>query len=103
MPALLGVWLFGVLLLASDLLGSVISKSSYSSLLFTGIMVAVMFLLNIVPRIRKFNPMRLVSEPYGLITGALKTSDFSRSFLMTGVLLLILLVLSGIAFQKKQL
>lgn len=30
--ALLGVWLFGVLLLASDLLGSVISKSSYSSL-----------------------------------------------------------------------
>lgn len=78
--ALLGVWLFGVLLLASDLLGSVISKSSYSSLLFTGIMVAVMFLLNIVPKIQEFNPIRLVSEPYGLITGTLRLSDFPGTF-----------------------
>jgi ABC-2 type transport system permease protein len=101
--ALLGVWLFGVLLLASDLLGSVISKSSYSSLLFTGIMVAVMFLLNIVPKIQEFNPIRLVSEPYGLITGTLRLSDFSGNFLAAGVLLLILLVLSGAAFGKKQL
>lgn len=101
--ALLGVWLFGILLLAFDLLGSVISKSSYSSLLFTGIMVAGMFLLNIVPKIQKFNPIRLASEPYGLITGTLRISDFSWSFFTTGVLLLILLVLSGIVFRKKQL
>ena len=81
--ALLGVWLFGVLLLASDLLGSVISKS--------------------VPKIQEFNPIRLVSEPYGLITGTLRLSDFSGNFLAAGVLLLILLVLSGAAFGKKQL
>ena len=103
LPALLGVWLFGVLLLASDLLGGVLSKSSYSSLLFTGILVAVMFLLNIVPKIQEYNPIRLVSEPYGLITGTLSVSDFSWNFLSTGVLILILLILSGTAFRKKQL
>lgn len=102
-PALMGVWLFGVLLLASDLLGSVLSKSSYASLLFSGSMVAVMFLLNIVPKIRKYNPIRLAAEPYSLITGSLRISDFSWSFVSTGALLAVLLILSGITFRKKQL
>lgn len=103
MPALLGVWLFGVLLLASDLLGSVLSKSSYTSLLFTGGLVAVMFLVNILPKVQKYNPIRLVSEPTGLISGSPKLSGFYTAFAATGGMILLFLLLSVLVFRKKQL
>lgn len=103
MPALLGVWLFGVLLLASDLLGSVLSKSSYTSLLFTGSLVAVMFLVNIIPKIQKYNPIRLAAETSGLISGSLRLSDFYTAFASAGGMILLFFLLSVLIFRKKQL
>ncbi|MBS7007762.1 ABC transporter permease subunit [Anaerostipes sp.] len=103
MPALFGVWLFGVLLLASGLLGSVLSGNSYTSLLFTGGLVAAMFLVNIIPKIQKYNPVRLVSEPSGLISGSLKLSDISAGFVTAGSMILIFFLLSVLIFRKKQL
>lgn len=73
------VWLYGLLLIAALLLGSVLLKGITGSLLFTGATVVLMFLLN------------LISE------------DLTKSLIITIISTVACLATACAAFNKKQI
>lgn len=54
--ALFGLWLFGVLLISILMLAASVTKSNYSCLLVTGMVVVIMMVANIAPDAHRFNP-----------------------------------------------
>lgn len=97
------VWLFGVMLIAVTLLGGVLFRGSYTVLLFTGFLVVMMFIINILPSAQKYNPIMLVSSSMELLEGIKRIEDFMAPALITGGLLIASLIGSAAIFDKKQL
>ena len=98
-----GMWLYGVLLVALILLGGVLFKSTYGSLLFTGGIVVAMTIVNIAPKLRKYNPVTLSVENMELIMAQKAASDFIPAVILCGGLVIISVVASIVVFNKKQL
>jgi len=97
------VWVFGLLLISALILGGVLFRNYYGSLLLTGTVVVVMFLINIPRQIARFSPIRLVSVNMELLSGTITASDIYRPLAVTVVLLLAFLGLSIIVFNKKKI
>lgn len=102
-PAVACLWLFGVMLIAVTLLGGVLYKSSYMTLLFTGFIAVVLVILNMFPQIAKRSPLMLASSGTALLEGTKKISDFT--FPLTVCLIITVLALIGAisVFNKKKL
>lgn len=96
------LWLFGVLLLAVILFGGVLFKNNYGSLLFTGGLTVLMLLMNIAPKLQKFNPITLASKNMALLTGDMTISDFRTSVLICSVVTIAFLAAAIMIFNKKQ-
>ncbi len=97
------MWLFGVLLIAIVILGGVLFKNVYGSLLLTGGIVVVMMIVNIVPILQKYNPITLVSDNLQLIAAQKTALDFIPAVIICAVLISISVVTSVMIFNKKQL
>lgn len=97
------VWLFGLLLLAALILGGVIFKSSYGSLLFTGGFVCLLFLVGIIPKIQQYLPVRLVSDNLALLTGGLTCSDFAAATVISCLLIICFTGCAMALFNKKMM
>lgn len=95
------LWLFGLLLLAAIMLGSVLFKGIGGSLLFTGGLVAIMFVLDIFPKVSDYNPILLASGNMGLITGAIETGDIIKPVIVSLVLMIAFLFGACSIFNKK--
>jgi len=95
------LWLFGLLLLAAIMLGSVIFKGIGGSLLFTGGLVAIMFVLDIFPKVSDYNPILLASGNMGLVTGAIETGDIIKPVIVSLVLMIAFLFGACSIFNKK--
>ena len=99
--AVLCLWLFGIILISVLLVGGVILKNSYGSLLFVVGTMVVMFMLNLIPDVKKHNPLLLISGNMDLITGKLSASDFTVPMII-GVALLITFIIAAVQiFNKK--
>ncbi len=101
--AIFCLWLFGVLLIALTLLGGVLFPTVYGTLLFTGAGVVLMFLLNILPKLQKFNPIRLAADNMNLLSETLVQQDFFWAIGITLVLTAGSLAASIMAFNRKLL
>ena len=97
------LWLFGVLLIATMMLGGVIIKSNYGCLLFTGSFVVILFLINIIPKLQTYNPIMLASKNMALLSAELSSIDFIKSIVICCILSIIFLVSAVSLFNKKQL
>lgn len=97
------LWLFGVLLLAVILFGGVLFKNNYGSLLFTGGLSVLMLLMNIAPKLQKFNPITLASKNMALLTGNMTISDFRTSVLICCAVTIAFLAAAIMIFNKKQI
>lgn len=97
------VWLFGILLIALTLLGGVLFTTVSGTLLFTGAVVVFMFVLNILPKLQKFNPIRLVSANMELLSESLIRQDFFWAIGITLLLSVGSLVASIAIFNRKLL
>ena len=95
-------WLFGVLLIALVIFGGVLFKNIYGSLLFAGGSAVAMTLLNLISKVRRFNPVILSGDGVQLMSGA-KPSDFVPAVIVCGALASALILASILAFNKKQL
>lgn len=95
------LWLFGILLLAAIMFGSVILKGLGGSLLFTGGIVVVMFLINIVPKAAEYNPIQLASSNMSLITGTMDVEGIVKSVIVCIVCIVAMLIGSCAIFNKK--
>lgn len=97
------LWLFGTLLLSTIILGGVIFKSNYACLLFTGTIVALMFLINIVPAVSEYNPVFLVSNNMQLIMDKIDIKEALRPIIIALAAILIEIYLSVKIFNKKEI
>jgi len=100
--AVIGLWVYGIFLLTIMLLGGVIFKGSYGGLLFTGGIMVVLMLLNIIPKFQKFNPNTLSSQSMALLTGKVDSMDVVTAISVSGILLIILMVGAMILFDRRQ-
>ena len=91
--AILGMWIFGVLLLSMVIFGGLLFKNVYGALLLAGGAALILTLLGLFPDLKPYNPMTLVSENVNLMTEMFSSGDFLLSavvaVLLTGLLLLI--------------
>ncbi|GKX27652.1 ABC transporter permease [Vallitalea longa] len=96
-------WIFGLLLIVFLILGGVIFRNNYGGLLFTVIIVAIMFILNIMEPIAKFNPLQLVTVNMSLLTKEIDVSELYYSVGSSVFLMIMFLMISVIVFNKKQI
>jgi ABC-2 type transport system permease protein len=95
------LWLFGVLLITLVIFGGVLFKNIYGSLLLTGGAVAVLALINIAPKLQKYNPIILSSDNMALLRGQKAVSDFMPAVIICAALIIVLLAGSVLVFNKK--
>ena len=85
------------------MVGCVIFKQTFTSILFTGGIVAVISLLGIIEPIAKFNPFILTSKNVDLLSGEIVPSDFMIPALLSVVMSILGLLIAIKLFNKKQL
>jgi len=100
--AFFSMWLFGVFLIALLILGGVLFKNIYGSLLLTGGIVVVMMIVNVVPKLHKYNPTTLSGSNLQLIMGQKAASDFIPAVIVCACLTVAAVIASIMAFNKKQ-
>ena len=101
--ALFGLWIFGVLLIALTLLGGILFKNMAGSLLFTGIMVVVMTVINIIPKASPYNPSTISTNNVALITGAQSTSEFSLAIVVSVIVISSIIGTAIVIFNRRQI
>ena len=74
-------------------MGGTLTKNNYSTLLFTGVIIAITMFISMIPTTHDYNPLTLTSANAGLMPT-----------IMTTLLLIIIVIGSSIlVFRKKQL
>ena len=101
--AAFALWLVGFLYLSILMVGCVIFKQTFTSILFTGGIVAVISLLGIIEPIAKFNPFILTSKNVDLLSGEAVPSDFMIPALLSVAMSISGLLIAIKLFNKKQL
>ena len=97
------LWLYGALLLAVLLLAATLVKSSYGSLLITGVVVVLLTILNIAPAIQQYNPLSLAAKNMDLVMQTIEPSSLFPAIGVTVLATVVLLFAAVVIFRKKQL
>lgn len=96
------VYLFGVFLIAIILLASSLFHTSTASLLMTGGIVALSYILSMVPTLTKYLPTTLLNAG-SMLNGSSITSDYIAAIVITVVITILCAVLSILSFNQKRL
>ena len=97
------LWIAGFLYLSILMVGCVIFKQTFTSILFTGGIVALISLLGMAEPISKFNPFILTSKNVDLISGEAVPAEFMIPTFFSVVLSILGLLTAIRLFNKKQL
>lgn len=97
------LWIAGFLYLSILMIGCVLFKQAFTSILFTGGIVALISLLGMVEPIAGFNPLRLGSMPVDLLSGAAVPADFMVPAVLSVIVSVAGLWIAIQLFKKKQL
>lgn len=97
------LWLVGFLYLSILMIGCVIFKQTFTSILFTGGIAALISLLGMVEPIAKYNPFLLTSKNVDLISGEAVPAEFVIPAFISVVLSIFGLLAAIRLFNKKQL
>ncbi|HEX3022686.1 MAG TPA: ABC transporter permease subunit [Lachnospiraceae bacterium] len=100
--SVLMLWIFGLLLLAVSLLGGVLFRNIYGSLLFTGSFVMLEFVTDIIPKWKEINPIRLTTDNMTLLTKAMSINDFVVPIILAVILIVASMIASILVFNRKQ-
>lgn len=101
--AAFALWIVGFLYLSILMVGCVIFKQTFTSILFTGGIVAFISLLGIVEPMAKFSPLILTTKNVDLISGEVVLSDFIIPALISVAISALGLLIAIRLFNKKQL
>lgn len=101
--AVLGLWLFGIFLISAVLLGGALFRSTYACLLFTGGVVAVQFLVNLLPSAGAYLPLALATQNMPLIRQTAEPTDLLIPFAVTMLLTALFLWLACRLLRRKAL
>ncbi|HIW51140.1 MAG TPA: ABC transporter permease, partial [Candidatus Blautia intestinavium] len=97
------MWMIGFLYLSILILGCVLFKQTFTSILFTGGIVALFSVLSVVKPLSAFNPVVLTSRNVDLISGEIPMTEFLIPFIIAAVLSVVFLAAAISVFNKKQL
>ncbi|MBQ7925166.1 MAG: hypothetical protein IJ335_02620 [Lachnospiraceae bacterium] len=101
MPLLFCTWLFGVFVIALVICTNVVCKGGYVSLLLIVSCIVVLFLINLIPKIKEYNPLNIVN-----INVATAISEgvyhYEKSGIVTLVAIVIALMLSNLIVRLKK-
>lgn len=101
--AAVSLWIVGFLYLSILMTGCVLFKQTFTSILFTGGIVAVISLLGMLEPIAKCNPFILTSKNVDLISGEAVLAEFIMPALISIVLSILGVLIAIRLFNKKQL
>lgn len=101
--AAFSLWIAGFLYLSILMIGCVIFKQTFTSILFTGGIVALISLLEMIEPIAKFNPFILTSKNIDLISGEVIPAEFVIPAFISIILSIFGLLVAIRLFNKKQL
>ncbi len=93
------LWLFGAFLLAVLFFASVFIRGNYGGLLFTAAVFVVLVVLNVLPPLREYTPLRLISENAAIVAG--NGGDMLFPILVAVALAALSLLFALIVFAKK--
>lgn len=100
--SVVSIWVFGILLISTVILGGVIFRNIYGALLSTGGVVVMLTIINLIPKIEEYNPLKLTTENMQLITNKISNGDFITPIVVS-ILISILFIISSISiFNKSQ-
>ena len=97
------LWLIGFLYLGILLLGCVIFRQTFTSILFTGGTAAAISLLGAAAPLRRANPFLLTSKNVELISGAASVSEFFMPAMISAAITIIALWSAKTLFDRKPL
>lgn len=97
------LWIVGFLYLSILMIGCVIFKQTFTSILFTGGIVAIISLLGMIEPIAKFNPFILTSKNVDLISGEVIPAEFVIPTCISIILSIFGLMIAVRLFNKKPL
>ncbi len=97
------LWIVGFLYLSILMIGCVIFKQTFTSILFTGGIAALISLLGMIEPIAKFNPFILTSKNVDLISGEVILAEFIISVFISVILSILGLLIAIGLFNKKPL
>lgn len=88
---------------SSLLTGAVLFKNTFAPLLTVGVFVILSFLADLIPALHEWNPLQLATRNIELLV--LKETDqlLIQAFGVNFALIILLLVLSIVIFNKKEL
>lgn len=101
--AAFGLWILGFLYLSILMVGCVIFKETFTSILFAGGIAALISLLGIIEPIAEFNPFILTTKNVDLISGTVLPSAFLIPILVAIVMSILGLLIAVKLFDKKLL
>ena len=101
--AVLCLWLFGIFLLTLLLLISTVGKNSYTSLMGVGAVVVILFMLNMLPVLQKYNPILLISNNVGMLVSEYQIADAMAAVGVTAGLSIVFLGGAVMIFRKKRI
>lgn len=99
--AVSAIWLFGLLLLSLLIFASVLTYSTYKSLLIVAISFVFATIMNLPESFQKYNPLTLATKNIDLIKNTIAPSDIYESFIVTALLIITLTLAAAAIFRKK--
>lgn len=96
------LWLFGDFVLAVVIFSNTIASGSYIPLLFSAVFLGALIILNIIPKLQKFNPIALATNNVLLLKNIAKVGDLYSASIVTFGLTIIFLFTSVLIFNEKQ-
>ncbi len=97
------LWMFGAFVLAVILMSGTLVNGNYGGLLISALVLGGLLLINIIPKLSKYNPVRLVSNNIALLTNSVKVIDETATVLITVFLTVVCLIATLLIFNKKTL
>ena len=102
LPAMLFLWLLGMLLMSLTVMFGAIASNSGQVLLGTGAVFFITFLLGYIPKLSDYMPMKL-SEGLALCKGTALVSDFTGAAILSSIIIVICVIIGMAVFDKKKL
>lgn len=96
------IYMLGILMIALIFFGSAFSSSSTGVILVTGGVVAISYILSIVPKLADYMPTKLLGTG-SLTDGSLAPADFRNALIVTIVLCIVFYGVAIVRFNKKRL
>ena len=84
-------------------MGGILFKTSYGSMLFCGVIVGILLVLNIIPKVQDYNPIQLINVNMDILKGDVEISEVIKSLYSTLGASVLFVISSIVVFCKKEI